>query len=638
MTPPRCTLPFGFSKLAICVHLTEVESALLGSSLSGIFESSVESRRGLPLMHINDNSSKFSGSQLKKLIKRANYSQGTTVINIIQSQANKSFLKDIFFQHFHGFNHRIPKHMMSADEKYLRRCLEYIHMSALKAGHCNTPVNLGYKTMGILSESYADLIRRGASDSGELYFECPEAAGTGNGGINDKASQNCTLGTVMGSKSMINILSNPLFHQFGLSDINNRLSRMNLTDDKGFICYDFMDPASGLSISSYKLEKEAPMMKSYKFRSSSVNGSVASTCSDQLSATFPIPSLAILRCKWRKGVPHFVLSTDDHKEVYIAILRKVDPTDVKALDYVYLFYMKRGGQKGHQIPGNDLQLIGEMNVSTTSTLGPNNYKVLETSFVAFGNHENCEREIYTSSHTQRKNTGFSKVSQVFRTSPSSKRRTLSNFGGSGAIVESHPLKSYALRENDVMDTNAPTNFELAAIVVKDLVPYSSPGKVGGWGLNFLNKSGVEPTALPSESCKKTSECSLGMSILIPAGQHGGPRTRNGGPSSLIDRWRSGGCCDCGGWDEGCPLTVLQSRSFERDFLSHVDMQGECKSVDLVTQGSSDVSPTLRMVKVHNDLYYIHSLPLLSSLQSLSIAVAIVHSQSPALRPAGGQDL
>ncbi|XP_028780942.1 uncharacterized protein LOC114737204 isoform X1 [Neltuma alba] len=591
----------------------------------------------------DDNSSKFSDSQPKKLIKRAN-SQRTVVIDVIQSQANKAFLKDIFFRRVHGFNHRIPRHVVSVDEKYLRRCLEYIHMSALKAGHCNTPVNLGYTNTGILSESYADLIRGDACDSGELFFECPEAAGTRNGGINDQASEHWTIGTVMGSKSMINILSNPLFHQFQHSDSNNRFSRMNLTDDKGFLCYDFTDSPSGLSISSHKLEKEAPMMKSHKFCSASANRNMASTsssgstCSDQLSSTFPIPSHAMLRCKWRKGIPHFVFSTDDQKEVYMAILRKVDPADVKALDYVYLFYRKRGGQKGCQIPDNDLQLVGKMNVSTTSTLGPNNYKVLETAFVVFGNNENHDREIYASSHTQRKNKGLSKVSQVFRTSPSSKRRALSNFGGSGAIVESCPLKSYALRENDVIETNVPPNFELAAIVVKDLLPYGRPGKVGGWGLNFLNKSGVKQTTLPSESSQKTSDCLPGMNILIPAGQHGGPRTRKGGPSSLIDRWRSGGCCDCGGWDEGCPLTVLQRRSFERDFLPQVDMQGECKSVDLVKQGSGEVSSTLRMEKVHDDLYYIHFQPLLSPLQSLSIAVAIVHSQSPTLRPASGQDL
>ena len=56
------------------------------------------------------------------------------------------------------------------------------------------------------------------------------------------------------------------------------------------------------------------------------------------------------------------------------------------------------------------------------------------------------------------------------------------------------------------------------------------------------------------------------------------------------------------------------------------------------QVSSDVSPALRMVKVCDDLYYIYSQPLLSPLQSFSVAVALVHSQSPTLWPISGQDM
>lgn len=49
-------------------------------------------------------------------------------------------------------------------------------------------------------------------------------------------------------------------------------------------------------------------------------------------------------------------------------------------------------------------------------------------------------------------------------------------------------------------------------------------------------------------------------VLIPSGSHGMPESDGPcpgiGPSSLLERWRSGGGCDCGGWDMGCPLTVL----------------------------------------------------------------------------------
>ncbi|KAI4368432.1 hypothetical protein MLD38_016989 [Melastoma candidum] len=50
---------------------------------------------------------------------------------------------------------------------------------------------------------------------------------------------------------------------------------------------------------------------------------------------------------------------------------------------------------------------------------------------------------------------------------------------------------------------------------------------------------------------------------IPSGLHGMPRTTaTRGPSNHIERWKSGGKCDCGGWDLGCPLTFLEARSTE----------------------------------------------------------------------------
>jgi len=111
-------------------------------------------------------------------------------------------------------------------------------------------------------------------------------------------------------------------------------------------------------------------------------------------------------------------------------------------------------------------------------------------------------------------------------------------------------QSCGLDETNLLESNVPPNFELAAIVVKDHLPSTSSDKVGGWGLKFLNKSGVDQTTLPSGSCNRNCGASLtSTSIIIPAGLHGGPRNRHSGPSSLIDRWKSGGCCDCGGWDE-----------------------------------------------------------------------------------------
>lgn len=571
----------------------------------------------------DENSSK---SQLKKLIKRSN-SHSAIPANAIQSQISKVFFKGLFYRNVHGLDNRIPKHMVSVDEKYLRRCLELVHNCALKAAQSNIPGSLRTTNM-------ADFY--GGNGRCPFVFECPVATATGRVVVGANHGEELSLGTVMGSKSMLNILNSALLQKFGASDRNANLNRMDFSDAKGLVCYDFMDSSSGLSISSSnKLEKETPLVQNHVHKRLASTSSTTSTCSDKMSSTSSTLSQGMIQCTWRQGIPHFIFSADDQKEVYVAKLRKVDSKDDKAgLEYVYQFHLNKGSQKGSEIPDKDLQLVGKMHVSTSFTLCKNNCRIMEREFTLFHNIETYDKEMHTSDSSHRKNKGLAKrMSKVFRTSPSSKHRTLSKFGEKDSIVDSCPWDSHAHEGNDFSDTNIPPNFEMAAIIAKDHLPCNRQEKVGGWGLNFLNKSGVNQITPSSESRNQNDgDCSSSMNILIPAGLHGGPRTRNGGPSSLVDRWRSGGRCDCGGWDEGCPVTVLHRRSSNAEVLSQVDTKSECESVDLVTQGSSDISPSLRMINVHNGLYYLHFYQPLSALQSFSIAVAIIHLQSPTLRP------
>jgi hypothetical protein len=47
-------------------------------------------------------------------------------------------------------------------------------------------------------------------------------------------------------------------------------------------------------------------------------------------------------------------------------------------------------------------------------------------------------------------------------------------------------------------------------------------------------------------------------VVLPSGVHSLPS--DGGPSSLIERWKTGGSCDCGGWDLACKLKILANKS------------------------------------------------------------------------------
>ncbi|URD95306.1 hypothetical protein MUK42_29906 [Musa troglodytarum] len=67
-----------------------------------------------------------------------------------------------------------------------------------------------------------------------------------------------------------------------------------------------------------------------------------------------------------------------------------------------------------------------------------------------------------------------------------------------------------------------------------------------------------------------------VKVITPTGTHGLPNTDEGGPSTLQDRWRSGGGCDCGGWDMGCPIVVFNNSHADdwvdsQTFESHKSM-------------------------------------------------------------------
>jgi hypothetical protein len=56
----------------------------------------------------------------------------------------------------------------------------------------------------------------------------------------------------------------------------------------------------------------------------------------------------------------------------------------------------------------------------------------------------------------------------------------------------------------------------------------------------------------------SSQNLINTTVILPSGIHSLPN--KGGPSSLLQRWRSGGSCDCGGWDLGCKLRILVNQN------------------------------------------------------------------------------
>ncbi|XP_038725721.1 uncharacterized protein LOC120016848 [Tripterygium wilfordii] len=144
--------------------------------------------------------------------------------------------------------------------------------------------------------------------------------------------------------------------------------------------------------------------------------------------------------------------------------------------------------------------------------------------------------------------------------------------------------------------------------------------------NLLNLSrGDQRRTYLSES--KASEM---VKVVIPSGNHGSPSVESQGPSSLLDRWRLGGGCDCGGWDMACPIVILGNPGIQH--ANDQPLLDKQRPVELSVQGSKDRTPALFMTVVEEGEYAITFHAKLSTLQAFSICVALLHGTETSVAP------
>lgn len=530
-------------------------------------------------------------SEIRKttMVRRANSQGASQIINV-------KCIKNNFLRSARGLDAKIPKHMVTLDERYLRRCLELIHTNALKSAKCNANPNPGYEKVNFLWDDVnsAKIKDEGRGYSSRFVFEY--ALTTGIESVIISSEGQWILGSVMGSKSMINLLKSPLLSKFGFLDGSGKVGRIGLNDGvKRSVNNDIVSsPGRFSGFSSQKPDNETLTLgdsdlgfKNRHKRLASVS-STDSTFSDRSSsAASGCSYTGMLQCIWKNEHPHFVFSVDDRKEVYVANLSGIKSGNGKGLDYMYSFNWRKN-QHSESI------LVGKMEVSTSFALCPNNSNIMETKFTLSCSNESSALEMQMSGNASRKNKGFSKkVAEKFKSNHLFRQRTFSKFGSSGTILEDSLWEPWQTSNNNTDEASSGSslsynhlvpNLQMAAVIVKEHLPESQPEEVGGWGLKFLEKVRVKQQNNEEGCCARDNgDCSTSMDVLIPAGFHGGPRTRNGGPSGLIERWRSGGICDCGGWDLGCPLTVLNTKVSKKEGSMETDTGDTCKSVDLLTQ-------------------------------------------------------
>ncbi|KAL0417904.1 UNVERIFIED_CONTAM: hypothetical protein Sradi_1203900, partial [Sesamum radiatum] len=155
-----------------------------------------------------------------------------------------------------------------------------------------------------------------------------------------------------------------------------------------------------------------------------------------------------------------------------------------------------------------------------------------------------------------------KVSDILCTNSNGKRSV------SKYCVREFVLSSMGTRDVDQKSGPLTGDDELAAIVVKFLERIYGQSKEDGQQRGTFNKLSVIGLNEPFQevqSCSKddkgndsASNDIFSLTVILPGGHHGMPSS--GEPWPLIERWKSGGSCDCGGWDLGCHIRVLANNN------------------------------------------------------------------------------
>ncbi|KAK9065837.1 hypothetical protein SSX86_015238 [Deinandra increscens subsp. villosa] len=119
---------------------------------------------------------------------------------------------------------------------------------------------------------------------------------------------------------------------------------------------------------------------------------------------------------------------------------------------------------------------------------------------------------------------------------------------------------------------------------------------------------------PRKDEEENQDC-FSMTVILPGGHHSVPR--KGEPSPLIERWRSGGRCDCDGWDVGCRLRTLANNT-QSSRRSHPP-----ESFDLFLQGDGiSERPFFSLSPVKEGIFSVDYNSSLQLLHAFSICISV----------------
>ncbi|KAK7399209.1 hypothetical protein VNO78_10388 [Psophocarpus tetragonolobus] len=346
-------------------------------------------------------------------------------------------------------------------------------------------------------------------------------------------------------------------------------------------------------------------------------------------ASSPVHLHGNLKLENKHGVPFFELKVKCPEDVFVAKTWKTG----NAFNWVYTFHSIDNRKKsnttglGSHDVDKDSSIVAQMLVSC------NLCSELEGS--VFDNFMVTEFVLYDFTHSRHsvsreKRSSFeldsSKTPKAYHIGWKEETMGLDKNCAVKNKLEGKPLPSNVefddLNSYPLLSTEGYSNLEIAAIVLK--IPFSKRESLKykrGERISAKEYSSLSDLSAAKDSLHH-SQILEQVKVVIPTGNHGLPNAESQGPSSLLDRLRHGGGCDCGGWDMACPLILLGNPTIQ--FAEDCPLMEKHQPLELFVQGAKGSSPALSMKRIEEGHYGVDFHAQLSTLQAFSMCVAILH--------------
>ncbi|TVU47621.1 hypothetical protein EJB05_07227 [Eragrostis curvula] len=302
---------------------------------------------------------------------------------------------------------------------------------------------------------------------------------------------------------------------------------------------------------------------------------------------------ALLQLAWKNGLPLFMLSYGD-SDILAATVRKRDISDKDDLESTYAIFaveepkkksgtwIKAGGKKKkHPLVSS---IVGEMRVTRCKSRCDHTKNVhVHRKFVLVGSELLPSSEESGDSHVNRELAAF---------------------------ISSLPQQE---AETSVQSSSQSSQRS------------SSPS-----GCRCPTLGNFQP------SVKNSGTRSASVIAILPNGFHGA--STSGQPLPLIERWKSGGACDCGGWDEGCMLSVLNYGAQEdKGAIQANEALDGSQRFDFLVQGRSrEDRHAFSMVSFKEGLYTVEFRSSIALLQAFAMCIVMLHGRYPSRMQVGSQ--